>query len=104
MRAMILLLAILMFAAPASRAQAVICTNCATEFTQLANNLQLVDQLARQVELVRESVQQTANLALNTRPLEGQAWGTTLAEIRRLNSLLTQAKSLSFASADLDAR
>jgi type IV secretion system protein TrbJ len=104
MRAMILLSTILLFAAPASRAQAVVCTNCATEFTQLANNLQLVDQLARQVELVRESVQQTANLALNTRPLDGQAWGNTLAEIRRLNSLLAQAKSLSFASADLDAR
>jgi P-type conjugative transfer protein TrbJ len=104
MRAAILLLAILIFAAPAGRAQAVFCTNCSTEFTQLANNLQLVDQLARQVELVRESVQQTANLALNTQPLENQAWGTTLAEIRRLNSLLAQAKSLSFASADLDAR
>jgi type IV secretion system protein TrbJ len=98
------LVAALMLAAPASRAQAVFCTNCSTEFTQLANNLQLIDQLARQVELVRESVQQTANLALNTQPLENQAWGNTLAEIRRLNGLLTQAKSLSFASADLEAR
>jgi type IV secretion system protein TrbJ len=105
MRVMILpLVAALMLAAPGSRAQAVFCTNCSTEFTQLANNLQLIDQLARQVELVRESVQQTANLALNTQPLDNQTWGNTLAEIRRLNGLLAQAKSLSFASANLEAR
>jgi type IV secretion system protein TrbJ len=97
-------IAALILSTAAGRAQAVFCTNCSTELTQLANNLQLVDQLARQVELVRESVQQTANLALNTQPLDNQSWGTTLAEIRRLSSLLGQAKSLSFASADLDAR
>jgi type IV secretion system protein TrbJ len=98
------LIAALMLSAPAGRAQAVFCTNCSTELTQLANNLQLVDQLARQVELVREAVQQTANLALNTQSLDNQAWGGTLAEIRRLNSLIAQAKSLSFAAGDLDAR
>ena len=35
----------------------VTCTNCGTEFTQLANNLQLADQLARQVELVQNAHQ-----------------------------------------------
>ncbi len=98
------IIAALILSTAAGRAQAVFCTNCSTEFTQLANNLQLVDQLARQVELVSESVQQTANLTLNTQPLDNQSWGNTLAEIRRLNGLLAQAKSLSFASADLDTR
>jgi hypothetical protein len=32
---------------PMPAAQTVFCTNCGTELTQLANNIQLVDQLAR---------------------------------------------------------
>ena len=88
----------------AARAQTVFCTNCGTELTQLANNIQLVDQLARQVQLVQQAVQQTQNLVLNTQTLDQQSWGTTLAEIRRLNDLLAQAKSLSFTAADLDGQ
>jgi len=98
-------LALLLGAVPTGpRAQTVFCANCGTELTQLANNIQLVDQLARQVELVRQAVQQTENLALNTQTLDKQSWGTTLAEIRRLNDLLAQAKSLSFTATDLDGQ
>ena len=94
----------LTLALPMPRAQTVFCTNCSTELTQLANNIQLVDQLARQVEMVRESVAQTANLTLNTQTLTGQEWSGAIAEIRKLNDILAQAKSLSFAASDLDAQ
>ncbi len=86
------------------RAQAVFCTNCSTELTQLANNIQLIDQLARQVQLVQQAVQQTENLTLNTTGLDQQSWSTTLARLRQLNTLLGQAKSLSYTSADLDGQ
>jgi P-type conjugative transfer protein TrbJ len=99
-----LALASVILAPPVATAQTVFCTNCSTEFTQLANNIQLVDQLARQVELVREAVQQTANLALNTQTLDKQSWGGTIAEIRKLNDLLAQGHSLSFTATDLDAQ
>ena len=85
-------------------AQTVFCTNCGTELTQLANNLQLVDQLRRQIQLVQVSLQQFDNMTLNTQGLTSQTFSTTLAEIRRLNALLAQAKSLSFTSTDLDQR
>ena len=83
--------------------QTVFCTNCASEITQLANNIQLVDQLARQVQLVQQALQQTENMVTNTLPLDGQQWGDTLASIRKLNELLGQAKSLSFAGGNLEA-
>ena len=35
--------AALTLALPAPRAQTVFCTNCLTELTQLANNIQLID-------------------------------------------------------------
>lgn len=89
---------------PRIAAQTVFCTNCSTELTQLANNVQLVDQLARQVQLVQQAIQQSENMLFNTVGLDNQAWGTAIAEIRRLNALLGQAKSLSFANSGLDAQ
>jgi P-type conjugative transfer protein TrbJ len=93
-----------LFAATPVSAQTVFCTNCGTELTQLANNVQLVDQLARQVELVRQAIQQSENMLLNTAGLDNQDWGTPIAEIRRLNALLGRAKSLSFTASGLDAQ
>jgi P-type conjugative transfer protein TrbJ len=84
--------------------QAIVCTNCATEFTQLANNLQLIDQLARQVELVRESIRQSENLVLNTTGLDSFSFGKTADDLRKVTSILGQAKSLSFTSASLDGQ
>jgi P-type conjugative transfer protein TrbJ len=96
------LAAVLLAATPVG-AQTVFCTNCGTELTQLANNLQLVDQLARQTTLVQQSLQQLDAMLLNTKGLDSQVWGNTIAEIRRVNALLAQAKSLSYAGAGLDA-
>jgi len=67
---------------PHAHAVVVTCTNCGTEFTQLANNLQLADQLARQVELVQQSIRQSENLLLNTKGLGQFEFGNALAELR----------------------
>ena len=87
-----------------ARAQVVTCVNCGTEFTQLANNLQLADQLARQVELVQQSIRQSENLLLNTTGLEAFRFGNVAGNLRQVTSLLGQAKSLSFTSAGLDGQ
>ena len=89
---------------PGSHAVVVTCTNCGTEFTQLANNLQLADQLAKQVELVQQSIRQSENLLLNTKGLGQFEFGNALAELRQVTTLLGQAKSLSFTSAQLDGQ
>jgi P-type conjugative transfer protein TrbJ len=82
----------------------VTCTNCGTEWTQLANNLQLADQLARQVELVQQSIKQYENLLLNTNGLDQFQFGNALAELKQVSSVLTQAKALSFTSAGFEAK
>ena len=89
---------------PRAHAVVVTCTNCGTEFTQLANNLQLADQLARQVELVQQSIRQSENLLLNTNGLDQFQFGNALGELRQVSTLLGQAKSLSFTSAQLDGQ
>ena len=89
---------------PHAHAVVVTCTNCGTEFTQLANNLQLADQLARQVELVQQSIRQSENLLFNTKGLDQFQFGKALAELRQVSALLGQAKSLSFTSAELDGQ
>jgi P-type conjugative transfer protein TrbJ len=100
----VLLLASSLQGAPPAFAVIVTCTNCSSELTQLANNIQLVEQLARQVELVQNAIQSLENLQLNTQGLGEQAFGETLAELRKVTGLLGQARSLSIASADLEAQ
>ena len=82
----------------------VTCTNCGTEWTQLANNLQLADQLARQVELVQQSIRQYENLLLNTKGLDQFQFGNALGELKQVSAILTQAKALSFASSGFEAK
>jgi P-type conjugative transfer protein TrbJ len=89
-------------ASPPATAQVVTCANCGTEFTQLANNLQLADQLARQVELVQQAIRRHETMLLNTTGLEAQDFGNPLAELKQVTSLLEQARSLSVTSAGLD--
>jgi P-type conjugative transfer protein TrbJ len=91
-------------ASPPATALVVTCTNCGTEFTQLANNLQLADQLARQVELVQQAIRRHETMALNTTGFEAQAFGNPLAELRQVTALLDQTRSLSVTSADLDGQ
>jgi P-type conjugative transfer protein TrbJ len=97
-----LLAASLLFS-PCASALVVTCTNCGTEFTQLANNVQLVDQLARQVELVQNALLRYENMLLNTKGLDDQQFGDALAELRKVMGALDQAQSLSVTSASLDA-
>jgi type IV secretion system protein TrbJ len=101
-RGVALLVAIGLGLAVPKPAHAFYCANCGTEWTQLANNLQLVKQLEQQVAAVQQAIRQYENLLLNTNPLKSQIWSNALGEIKRLNSLFAQAKSLSFASGNLE--
>ena len=94
---------LLTFAAP-DPAQAIVCTNCATEITQLLNNLQLVDQLTQQIEQVRLKTLQLENMLRNSKTLEKQKFEDAVSDIKQLNQLLAKAKALSFASANIAAQ
>jgi P-type conjugative transfer protein TrbJ len=97
---------VLAIALPLHPAFAVVmtCTNCGTELTQLANNLQLAEQLAKQVELLQTALKSYEDMLTNTKGLDKQSFGDVLSDLRKVTAALDQAKSLSVTSADLDTR
>jgi P-type conjugative transfer protein TrbJ len=87
---------------PAS-AQTVYCTNCGSEYTQLANYAQLADQLIKQAGILQQSINQYQNMVRNSTPLTQQQWGGAMNDIRAVNSILSQAQSLTYLAGGLDA-
>ncbi len=77
-------------------AQAVFCTNCSSEVTQLANYAQLIDQLAKQAALLNSASQ-------NTTPLSAHVWSNGQSDITSVSALLARATSLSYTLANLDS-
>ena len=93
-------MAVATYATPAI-AQAVYCTNCASEVTQLLNLARLVDQLATQGSILKTNNNQFLTMTVNTTPLSSLQWGTGQSNIVSLNSILSGSSSLSYASANL---
>jgi type IV secretion system protein TrbJ len=89
--------AFLTLAAPRpGRAQgAVYCVNCSEQITQWLNYLKTAEQLIKQTEMLKLSIQ-------NTRPLAGFPAGTGATGLRELNAILAQAKSLTYAAGAID--
>ena len=85
-----------------TRAQlAVVCANCSSEWTQLANNAELVAQVANEARQLQQEIQQYELLAQNTAGLPNQVWGNAVADIDRVNALMAQSQALSYASSNL---
>jgi P-type conjugative transfer protein TrbJ len=82
-------------------AAAIYCSNCGTEWTQIANNLELVAQLEQQVAMVQQQINQYRLLLTNTNPLNSHVWSNAIGEIRQLTNILDRAKSLSFTTGNL---
>ena len=79
------------YATPAI-AQAVYCTNCASEVTQLLNLARLVDQLATQGSILQTTNNQFLSMTVNTTPLSSLQWGTGQSNIVSLNSILLRER------------
>ena len=87
-----------------SAAQTVVCANCSTEFTQLFNLAQLVDQLATQGNILTTNTYQLQNMTLNTTPFSSLQWSNGASNISSVNSLLAGSGALSFASPSLTSQ
>lgn len=83
-------------------AQAVYCTNCSSELTQLQNYLQLVATLAKQAALLEQAITQTGLMVQNITPLSKPSYGNGQSDLAALQNLVAQATALSYASANLD--
>lgn len=84
-------------------AQAGIVGGFATEWTQLANNLQLITTYIRQGEELRQKILMVIDMAKNTAELPFQVFGPIMAEIGQLAGIVQSGRSLAYSMANLDA-
>jgi P-type conjugative transfer protein TrbJ len=75
----------------------------ATEWTQLANNIQLVNQYIRQGAQLAEQIKLTIDAAKNIAQLPFQVFGPILAEISKLAGIVQGGRALAYSMAHLDA-
>lgn len=74
----------------------------ATELTQLANKVTLVQQLANEAKQLQNEVSELENMVLNTATIPNQIWGTAAQDFSQLKSLFSQSQSLAFTAGNLD--
>lgn len=91
------------FLPSARQAKAGIIGGFATEWTQLANNLQLITTYIRQGEELRQKILMVLDMAKNTAELPFQVFGPIMAEIGQLAGIVQSGRSLAYSMANLDA-
>lgn len=91
-------------------------TGAATEWTQLANNAQLVDllrssglqvdnqltQISQLAEQIQNQMKIYENMLQNTAQLPEHIWGQVESDLNRLRSIVDQGQSISFSMANAD--
>lgn len=103
-------------AAPITPAMAGAATGAATEWTQLANNTQLVglagqsaEQIANQVRQITQLAEQIQNqlriydnMLQNTARLPEQVWGDVERDLARLQGIVGEGQGLAFSMGNID--
>lgn len=97
-------------------AQAGSATGAATEWTQLANNAQLIDllkssgiqvdnqitQIGQLAEQIQNQLKIYENMLQNTAQLPDHIWGRVEGDLNRLRSIVEQGQGISFSMANAD--
>jgi P-type conjugative transfer protein TrbJ len=101
---------------PIASAHAGSATGAATEWTQLANNAQLVDllkssglqvdnqltQITQLAEQIQNQLKIYENMLQNTAQLPDHIWGEVESDLNRLRSIVDQGQSISFSMGNAD--
>jgi P-type conjugative transfer protein TrbJ len=87
----------------ATMARAGILANIATETTQLLNYAQLLSQYIRQGEQLQQEILQLEEMVRNGRPLPGQVFGSVMADLNQLASIVQGGQALAYSMANLDS-
>src|SRR5919201_1905473 len=75
----------------------------ATEWTQLANNLQLVSSYIRLGEQLQQQIKMVLDMTKNSHILPSQVFGSISSDIGRLASVVQGGQALAYSMANLDA-
>ena len=101
---------------PIAPAHAGSATGAATEWTQLANNAQLIDllkssglqvdnqltQITQLAEQIQNQLKIYENMLQNTAQLPDHIWGQVESDLNRLRSIVDQGQSISFSMGNAD--
>jgi type IV secretion system protein TrbJ len=97
------ILSVAVLASPQSpTAEAGVIAGLATEWTQLANNLQLINSYIRQGEQLRQEITMVLDMAKNTANLPFQVFGPIMADIGKLAGIVQSGRALAYSMANLD--
>ena len=75
----------------------------ATEWTQLANNLQLVSSYIRLGEQLQQQIKMVLDMTKNSQILPSQVFGSISTDIARLAGIVQGGQALAYSMANLDA-
>jgi P-type conjugative transfer protein TrbJ len=75
----------------------------ATEWTQLANNLQLINSYIRQGEQLRQEILMVVDMAKHTAQVPFQTFGPIMSDIAALHSIVQNGRALAYSMANLDS-
>lgn len=96
------LVVLLLFAAPTARVEAG--GVFATEFTQLLNHVELLQQYLKQAEMVQSDLVRYANMVQNTRTLPNQLVGPVLQDLGQLAQIVQGGQALAYSMSNLNAQ
>jgi P-type conjugative transfer protein TrbJ len=85
------------------RAHAGVIGGFATEWTQLANNLQLINSYIRQGEQLRQEILMVLDMAKHTAQVTFQTFGPIMSDIAALHSIVQNGRALAYSMANLDS-
>lgn len=88
---------------PIPRAEAGVIGGFATEWTQIANNLQLISKYIRQGEELATKLKMYSDMVVQARPLPMQVFAPIMADIQRLHSIVQTGRSLAYTMGNLDS-
>lgn len=94
----------IVLARPAYSADAVMCVNCGSEVTQLANKLTMVKQLATQAQQLQAQLNQYQDMLTNSKGISQNIWGNAIGDIQKIQNLLQQSKALAGTAGNLDGQ
>lgn len=89
---------------PVHSADAVFCTNCGTEWTQLMNKAMMVKQLANQAQQLKAEIGQYQDMITNSKTVPSQLWGKAMQDFQQLTNVMQRSRALAYSASNLDGQ
>lgn len=89
---------------PAAQAGTVAGTGGSTEFTQLANNIELAQSYSQLVQSYSTQLKQYQNMLTNTLNIPNQVWGSIQSDLQGLANIVQQGQALAYSSTNIGSQ